>query len=150
MKLSRESQYAIEGLMVLARKPLGKPIQLREIAAAAKVPPSFLAKIFQKLNHAQIVISSRGAVRGYALAHQPDAIAISAVFAAVEGGDVFDRCIFWSDRCTDANPCRIHSDWVRIRESILRLMQQTTLSDLARKQYRKPNKARQQSRGGIP
>jgi hypothetical protein len=29
-------------------------------------------------------------------------------------------------------------------------MQQTTLSDLARKQYRKPNKARQQSRGGIP
>ena len=70
MKLSRESLYAIEGLFVLAAKPLGTVMLLRDIAEARRIPPTFLAKIFQKLNRADIVASSRGAVRGYALARR--------------------------------------------------------------------------------
>ena len=136
MKLSKESRYAIEGLMVLAKNRTGTPMQLRDIAEAAGAPPSFLAKIFQKLNRANLVISSRGAVRGYALAHRPDTIKLKDVFAAVEGGDVFDRCIFWSDRCTDLSPCPMHFEWKRVRDGITGLMQRTTLADLARKRKR--------------
>jgi Rrf2 family transcriptional regulator, iron-sulfur cluster assembly transcription factor len=136
MKLGKESRYAIEGLMVLANNRFGTRMQLRDIAAAAGVPPSFLAKIFQKLNRANIVISSRGAVRGYALAHRPDIIKLNDIFAAVEGDDVFDRCIFWSDRCADLSPCPMHFEWKRMRERIAGLMQRTTLADLARKKKR--------------
>ena len=136
MKLSKESRYAIEGLMVLARNRTGTPMQLRGIAQAAGAPPNFLAKIFQKLNRANIVISSRGAVRGYALADRPDAIKMKDIFAAVEGDDVFDRCIFWSDRCTDLSPCPMHFEWKSVRDGITRLMQRTTLADLARKRKR--------------
>jgi Rrf2 family protein len=136
MKLSKESRYAIEGLMVLAKNRTGTPMQLRDIAEAAGAPPSFLAKIFQKLNRANIVISSRGAARGYALAHRSDTIKMKDIFAAVEGGDVFDRCIFWSDRCADRSPCPMHFEWKRVREGIAGLMQRTTLADLARKKKR--------------
>lgn len=137
MKLGKESRYAIEGLMVLAKNRIGTPIQLRDIAKAAGAPPSFLAKIFQKLNRANVVISSRGAIRGYALARRPDAIKMAEIFAAVEGGDVFDRCIFWSERCADLSPCPIHFEWKRARLTIAGLMQRTTLADLARKKARK-------------
>ena len=137
MKLGKESRYAIEGLMVLARNRIGSPIQLRHIAKAAGAPPSFLAKIFQKLNRANIVISSRGAVRGYVLARRAEAIKLADIFAAVEGDDVFDRCIFWSDRCADVSPCPIHSEWNRARQAIEGLMQGTTLAELARKKTRK-------------
>ena len=137
MKLGKESRYAIEGLMVLAKNRIGSPIQLRHIAKAAGAPPSFLAKIFQKLNRANIVISSRGAVRGYVLARRAEAIKLADIFAAVEGDDVFDRCIFWSDRCADVSPCPMHSEWNRARQAIEGLMQGTTLAELARKKTRK-------------
>lgn len=133
MKLGKESRYAIEGLMVLANKQIGTTIQLRDIAETAQVPANFLAKIFQKLNRANIVTSSRGAVRGYSLARRPTAIKMKDVFAAVEGDDVFDRCIFWSDRCVDLSPCPMHFEWKRVRRAIAALMQRTTLAELARR-----------------
>jgi Rrf2 family protein len=133
MKLGKESRYAIEGLVVLAKKPFGTTMQLRDIAAAAGVPSNFLAKIFQKLSKANILTSSRGAVRGYALARRPNAINVKDVFVAVEGGDVFDRCIFWSDHCADLSPCLMHAEWKQVRQAIARRMQGITLACVARK-----------------
>jgi Rrf2 family iron-sulfur cluster assembly transcriptional regulator len=133
MKLDRQSLYAIEGLLVLAAKPFGTVMLLRDIARSRNVPESFLAKIFQKLTRDGLVVSSRGAVRGYALARKPKDINAKEIFVAVEGADLFDRCIFWSDRCADANPCPMHNRWKKVRErAIGDLMERTTLADLAR------------------
>jgi Rrf2 family protein len=137
MKLGKESRYAIEGLAVLARNRFGTILQLAEIADAAGAPASFLAKIFQKLHRANIVTSSRGAVRGYALAHKANAIKVKDIFLAVEGADLFERCLFWTDRCADLSPCPMHFQWQRVRRNIAGLMEQTTLADLARKKPRK-------------
>lgn len=134
MKLGRESAYAIEGLLVLAAKPVGAPMLLRDIAAARRIPQSFLAKIFQKLTRSGIVSSSRGAIRGYALSRRPKEIKVKEIFVAIEGPDLFDRCFFWSDRCADSNPCPMHFRWKRVKEKILReLMEGTTLADLAKR-----------------
>ena len=133
MKLGRQSLYAIEGLLVLAAKPFGTVMLLRDIARSRQVPESFLAKIFQKLTRDGLVVSSRGAIRGYALARKPKDIKTKDIFLAVEGADLFDRCIFWSDRCADSNPCPMHSRWKKIRErTIGDLMERTTLADLVR------------------
>jgi Rrf2 family protein len=137
MKLGKESRYASEGLAVLASKPFGTIMQLHDIAEAAHVPPSFLAKIFQKLHRAKLLTSSRGALRGYALARRPRAIKMKEVIAAVEGADVFEHCIFWSDRCADRSPCPMHFKWQRVRRSIAGLMERTSLADLAQKKARK-------------
>ncbi len=138
MKLGRESAYAIEGLLVLAKKPAGTMMLLRDIAKSGRVPQSFLAKTFQKLTRSGVVASSRGATRGYALARRPKQINVKDVFLAVEGPGLFDRCIFWSDRCTDSDPCPMHFRWKRVREQVIgKLMEQTTLADLAREGRRK-------------
>jgi Rrf2 family iron-sulfur cluster assembly transcriptional regulator len=132
MKLGKDSRYAIEGLVVLAKSPFGTKMQLRDIADAAGVPPNFLAKIFQKLNRANIVASSRGVVRGYALARRSKAVNVKDILLAVEGSDIFDRCVFWSDRCAEATPCPMHIHWKRVRQSIAALMKRTTVADLAK------------------
>ena len=132
MKLSKESRYAIEGLVVLAKNPFGTTMQLRDIAVAGGVPQNFLAKIFQKLNRANIVASSRGAVRGYALARRAGAINVRDILLAVEGSDTFDHCFFWSDRCAQAAPCPMHIHWKRVRQTIAALMERTTVADLAK------------------
>lgn len=133
MKLGRESLYALEGLFALTAKPLGTVMLLRDIAKARGVPQTFLAKIFQKLNRAGIVASSRGAVRGYALVRRPKDIKLKEILLAVEGADLFDRCIFWSDRCADSDPCPIHFRWKKLREQVIEdLMERTTLAELGR------------------
>ncbi|MBI2180610.1 MAG: Rrf2 family transcriptional regulator [Deltaproteobacteria bacterium] len=133
MKLGRQSLYAIDGLLVLAAQPFGKVMLLRDIARSRRVPESFLAKIFQKLTREGLVVSSRGAIRGYALARKPNDIKAKEIFLAVEGANLFDRCIFWSDRCADSNPCPMHSRWKKAREKVIGdLMERTTLADLAR------------------
>ena len=133
MKLGRESLYAIEGLFALAAKPLGTVMLLRDIAKARRVPQTFLAKIFQKLNRAGIVTSSRGAVRGYALIRRPKDIKLKEILLAVEGPELFDRCIFWSDRCADTDPCPMHFRWKKLKEQVIEsLMERTTLAELAR------------------
>src|SRR3990170_8212936 len=50
MKLSRESEYGIQGLIHLAQQPSGTVMQLAAIAEAQGLPQSFLAKIFQKFS----------------------------------------------------------------------------------------------------
>jgi Rrf2 family protein len=135
MRIGRESAYAIEGLLALAAKPTGTVMLLRDIAASRDVPKTFLAKIFQKLTRSEILLSSRGAIRGYALSRQPRDITLKDILLATEGPDFFDRCILWSDRCADANPCPLHSRWRRAKERIFgELMGHTTLADLAREQ----------------
>ena len=133
MKLGRQSAYAIDGLLVLAAERFGTVMLLRDIARSKNVPESFLAKIFQNLTQSGLVVSSRGAVRGYALARRPKEIKAKEIFVAVEGEDLFDRCLFWSDRCADSNPCPMHDRWKKVRErAIGDLMERTTLADLAR------------------
>jgi len=135
MKLGRESAYAIDGLVELAASPVGTVILLGAIAARRRIPQSFLAKIFQKLARSGIVSSSRGAVRGYALARRPKEITVKEILLAVEGPELFNRCIFWSERCAEADPCPMHFKWKWIKERIIgELMEGTTLADLARRE----------------
>jgi Rrf2 family protein len=133
LKLGRQSAYAIDGLLVLAERRLGTVMLLRDIADEGNVPEDFLAKIFQRLARGGIVTSSRGAVRGYALSRKPKAIKVKEILLAVEGADLFDRCVFWSDRCADSNPCPLHFRWKKVRERVIgALMERTTLADLLR------------------
>lgn len=125
---------------MLAKKPLGTVMLLRDIARAAGVSQNFLAKIFQKLARGGIVTSSRGAVRGYSLARRPKDITAKEVFLVVEGSDLFDRCIFWSDRCVDSKLCPMHFRWQKVRERVIgEFMERTTLADLVRDADKRPS-----------
>lgn len=135
MKLARESAYAIEGLLALANEPMGSVMLLQDIAKSRKVPQSFLAKIFQKLTRAGIVVSSRGRVRGYALARPARHISFGEILLAVEGPDIFNRCVFWSDRCSDTDPCVLHERWAGVRKRMLReFLDKSNLAELAKSQ----------------
>lgn len=117
-------------MIFLAKQPPGTVMPLSEIAQAQGLPQSFLAKIFQKLVQHGIVRSYRGRQRGYALARPPKEIHLKEVLGAIEGPDLFDRCIFWSSRCADQNPCLLHDRWKKLKPRFMAMVEQTTLRDL--------------------
>lgn len=131
MRLSKESRYAIIGMEVLAGKPEGTILEVAQVAAEAGLPAPFLAKIFGKLTRHGILTSHRGKERGYALARPPREVKLRSVLEAVDGPDLFERCVFWTDTCDEVNPCPLHESWKSLRPLIAEAMSKTTLADLA-------------------
>jgi DNA-binding IscR family transcriptional regulator len=73
-------------------------------------------------------------MRGYALARRPKEIKVKEILLAIEGPDLFERCIFWSDRCSDPNPCPLHHEWKQVKQQLVGgLMERTTLADLMKR-----------------
>lgn len=131
VRLSRESEYGLEGLRVLAKQPKGTVMLLQEIAAAGHLPPRFLSQIFQKLRRHHVVSSHRGAVRGYSLAKPPHQITLREIFEAIEGPDLFARCVFWPGRCDDQHPCRLHGHLAAVRQNLKQILERATLEEMA-------------------
>lgn len=132
MRLSRESEYGLEGLRVLATRPAGTVVLLQDIAAAGALPARFLAKIFQKLTRQHLVQSHRGAVRGYSLGRRAEAITMREILEAIEGPGLFERCAFWPSRCDSANPCVIHRQWGSLlRPALEEILEGITLVQIA-------------------
>jgi Rrf2 family protein len=131
VKLTRETEYALHALCVLAHRERGAVVSVCEIANAGKLPASFLAKIFQKLARHGLLSSSRGAGKGYALAAPPEAISVLEIVEAIQGTDYLDQCMFWSAHCSRDNPCILHDRWEAVRLQLRGLLEGTSLADLA-------------------
>lgn len=130
MKLSRESQDGLMGLICLARKPEGTILQASEVAESCALAQPFLAKIFVRLARGGVLRSFRGRQRGYMLARPPREISVKDVIQVIEGPDIFHRCVFWSHVCSDTNPCVLHPVWQTVRPLFIDVLARTTIEDL--------------------
>jgi Rrf2 family protein len=116
---------------VLARRPAGEVVALAEVAQAERLPPEFLAKIFQKLARHGTLIAHRGPGRGYALAHPPADISIHDVLEAIEGVELFRRCMFVGSHCSDEHPCVLHQHLKPAITAFRSELDRLTLADVA-------------------
>jgi Rrf2 family protein len=130
VKLSRESHYAILGLSVLA-SDAGTIMEVSQVAEKAGLPAPFLAKTFGKLTHQGILRSHRGKERGYSLARPASEVTLKEILEAVDGADLFERCIFWTEICDESNPCPLHNSWKGLKSQISKAMVETSLADIA-------------------
>jgi Rrf2 family protein len=129
MKLSRESEYGLAGMIYLARQRPGTVLAVKTIAAAQALPGTFLAKTFSRLARWGLLRSHRGRQRGYELARSPGEITVREILEGIEGPDLFARCIFWGYGCSDQRPCMLHETWKVIRPQVKDLLSEMTLAD---------------------
>lgn len=126
MKISRETDYAIRCLLFMARNP-GMVFSVGEISGPQAIPPSFLAKILQKLARAGITSSTRGAGGGFRLAASPDGISLLSVIEALEGPLAVNDCLVDGKACLPSARCSAHAAWKEIRVEIAGIMRRYTL-----------------------
>jgi Rrf2 family protein len=132
VKFSRDSYYGILALAHMAASPK-EVTQAAQLAQDAQLPAPFVAKILQSLARHAILRSYRGSQRGYALARPATRITVREVVEALDGHDVFERCAFWSNRCSDRSPCALHDIWARVRPAVAARMARLTIAHLATK-----------------
>jgi len=57
------------------------------------------------------------------------------VLEAVEGEGLFQRCVFWSHTCSEADPCILHPVWISVRPQVADLMGRLTLAEVTHSDF---------------
>ncbi|MCB0282092.1 MAG: Rrf2 family transcriptional regulator [Calditrichae bacterium] len=131
--LSNATVYGIRAVIYIAAKKDRKYVPISEISEKLKISFHFLTKILQKLTQRNILISNRGPQGGIAFNRPPDKIYIAELVDAIEGADLFDRCVLGLPGCGVETPCPMHDQWTIVKVQIKSQFEKTTVSELAKK-----------------
>lgn len=132
-------------LVQLARRHGTGPVSLAELAADEDLPRAYLEQLVIPLREAGLVMSTRGARGGYALARPPVEITMAEALRALEGPLAPMICASEdpaeAHACLRAGACSVNSLWVRVRDAIGDALASMTLADLVPVPARPPGPA---------
>jgi Rrf2 family protein len=141
MQVQLSTEFALHGLLYLARHEGRQPVQLAEIAAATKVKESYLRKLFQNLVRAGILDAYKGAAGGYSLKACPDEVSFYDVLKAVEGEPGFVRCYSSQRGCGLHPACPVMSGFSQAFDSFTEQLRQVTLASILKSTSSQKEKA---------
>lgn len=128
--LSSACQDTIRAAVWLSTKPQGQFHRIQEISDALGLPFHFMAKSLQKLVHADILISQRGAAGGVSLSQEATEITLLSIIEAVDGTTFFDACVLGIGECEAEKPCALHAQWDKWRQEMLEMYGAMRLSEI--------------------
>lgn len=131
LQITRQTEYALRGLVELAEHDNGTPVRLKTLAEACEVSEAFLAKIFQMLSQHNVVKSHRGVKGGFTLGREPDQITLREVVDICEGGIALNHCLRNVDACANAGDCKLSVIWAEAQAAMVKALEKTTLKDLS-------------------
>jgi Rrf2 family protein len=138
--ITNSVEYGIHCLLWLVDPASGQPSS-RDLAKLQGISPSFVAKIFPKLEKAGIVQAAAGVRGGYRLARAPGDITLLEVVDAIEGNkplfncqEIRDRCAVFDDDAPEwatKGVCAIHAAMLRAEIAMRESLAQETLASIA-------------------
>ena len=131
LRLSKLTDYGTVILSFMAKEK--KPVHAAmEIAAATGIALPTVSKVLKLLVNANVLISTRGARGGYALANDPENITVASVISALEGPIALTECSISRQGCEQASGCGIRGNWHLINQIIQDALESVTLADMVR------------------
>ncbi len=130
--LSKESKYAIRGVLYLAIHANEKnKIGSAQIGEKANIPKPFLAKIFQKLSREKLILSTKGPKGGFYLSEKELSNSLLDIIECIDGLGSFNTCFIGLPRCSDENPCAIHRIAAPWRDELVAELKVRTIAEMA-------------------
>jgi Rrf2 family transcriptional regulator, cysteine metabolism repressor len=134
MKVSQKGLYALQAMMLLARRYSDGTVKIKEIAKDEKLPEKFLELILLELKRARIVESIRGAKGGYRLKRSPVKIFLGEIIRTIDGplapfGDAESQRRLVEH---DQKHRLLFSVFLAVRNAASGILDHTSLADIAR------------------
>lgn len=124
LKISTKGRYGLTIMIELAKNHGEGPISLKSIAKAHDLSEHYLEQLISPLRNARLVKSIRGAYGGYLLAKEPGDITAGDIISVLEGP------ISPVEGIEQEEPAK-RELWLRIRDAVKEVLENTTLEDLA-------------------
>ena len=132
MKLSTKGRYGLQAMVDLGVYSKEKHVSLKSIAERLSMSENYLEQLMALLKKNKLVVSTRGAQGGYALAKPAENITIGEILRALEGSLAPTDCTCKGNtvHCALDGKCVTKSVWEKIRDSIDRVVDGITLDQL--------------------
>jgi Rrf2 family cysteine metabolism transcriptional repressor len=124
VKISTKGRYGLTIMIELAKNHGEGPMSLKTIAQANDLSEHYLEQLIAPLRNAGLVKSIRGAYGGYVLGDEPSKITSGDIIRVLEGP------ISPVEGIEDEEPAK-RELWIRIRDAVKEVLDNTTLEDLA-------------------
>ena len=129
LRMSKLTDY---GTMVLAELDASDTgwTTAGQVADATHLHQPTVSKLLKALVHSGLVVSTRGAQGGYALARPAADISAAEILDALEGPVAITECSSSHGVCDLESYCRVGTAWQRINSSIRKALEGISLADL--------------------
>jgi Rrf2 family protein len=131
LRLSKKADYALIALRHLAANAERSAVSARELAETYDIPPELLAKVLQKLVHAQLLESHQGTRGGYVLGRPAAAMSVAEVIQVIDGPLMVTACSEVDHSCDQFAKCNIRDPLWRIKDRIVSALSATSVAELA-------------------
>lgn len=132
--LSQRARYALRALLHIVEHGRDRSIQVTELAERQAIPRKYLEFIMTDLKKLGVLHSRRGPGGGYTLSRPPTEIMFSEIIRAIDGPIALVPCAsenFYArcGDCHDEATCAIRKVLMRVRESAVAILENTSLAD---------------------
>jgi Rrf2 family protein len=137
---SKKCEYGLQAVLYMAAKEPGCVCPSDEIADKLQIPKEFVSKILQSLTESGIVDSKKGKSGGFLLAKHPSKIRLIDIVTAIDGLDLFNRCVLGFPNCSPDQPCPVHDKWGELRTKAYNMLTDETIDKFKEKTLSKISK----------
>ncbi|MFA6979914.1 MAG: Rrf2 family transcriptional regulator [Ignavibacteriaceae bacterium] len=134
---SRKCELGIQAVLYLSSNEGRDVISSDEIAHELKIPKEFVSKILQELTASGIVSSKKGKMGGFSLAKKPNKIHLLDIVLAIDGSDVFSKCVLGFPHCSSETPCPMHKTWSQLIDETFKMLNEETIDNYTHKVLQK-------------
>jgi Rrf2 family nitric oxide-sensitive transcriptional repressor len=129
MNFSKTTSYALSVLSFLADHE-GEKFSAKKLNEILEIPWPYLRQLLTKLSKSGFIYSTLGRNGGFQLQKPADQILLAEIIDSVEGLNVLGTCIMGFKKCAFNHTCAMHDVWEETRESILKVLKNTSLAQL--------------------
>ncbi|NIW23083.1 MAG: SUF system Fe-S cluster assembly regulator [Gammaproteobacteria bacterium] len=129
LRISKLTDY---GTLILAQLPVagGGLASAGQVADRTHLTQPTVSKLLKTMTRAGLVVSTRGAQGGYALARPATDITAAQIIDALDGPVAITECSSANGNCDLESVCRVGNAWQKINVGIRKALAQVSLADL--------------------
>lgn len=130
---SKACEYGIKAVIYIATQSMNNNrVKIGNIVDHIGSPEAFTAKVLGALTKHDIVKSYTGPYGGFEIeTRRMEAIKLSEIVFAIDGDSIYKGCGLGLNECNSDQPCPIHDRFVHIREELRKMIETTSIHDLA-------------------
>lgn len=132
---SKACEHGIKAIIYIATQSIdGLRVKIGDVSTKTGTPEAYTSKILSSLTKHQVVHSLTGPHGGFVMdLEMMKQIKISQIVFAIDGDNIYNGCALGLSECDHTQPCPLHENFLKIREDLKSMLENTSVYDLATK-----------------